>query len=260
MTLYRNTTNYAAQEPRPGIYHHQRRWMTWRRSGKDLSVDVETIIKKPTPEFSLRFHVGGSWSETPFDGHLTILGTGFFWSVGALWNLADRIVREERHKYEGRDLQLSIHNGSLWWKAWVHPDTWCRGEFAAWRDSNIALNPLTILLGAKRYWYEDIETAELAVRMPEAEYPVNVTLQRQTFGRPKSSKRIASWIVDVEAPKGVPYRFDHSGGWKGDRVYGFSVNLRERRTDWQTDAQAAIEAWVLKHRAESGFREPQEAE
>ncbi|MBF6358163.1 hypothetical protein IU449_27070 [Nocardia higoensis] len=260
MRLHRHTVDRAAQSPNSSVYHHKSRYATiFRDSGRDLSAQLETVIKKPTPEFSARFHVGGGWSETPFDGHLTILGSGFYWGLGAGWKLAERLTREKRHKYEGRDLQLSIHDGSLWLKAWVHGDSWERGEFAKWRDRSFNLNPLDRLYGRPRYWFEDIETAAIAIRMPEAVYPVVAKLQRQTFGRPKSKKRVASWTVDVDAPKGIPYRADLSG-WKGDRVHGFGVTLRERREDWTVDARAAIEAYILKHRADTGFRTPEPVE
>jgi hypothetical protein len=257
LRLHRFTVDRAAQEPQADVFHHKGWYATLYGTdgGRDVSAQLETILRKPQAEFSARFHVGGEWSETPFDGHLTILGSGFYWGLGAFGKLADRITREKKHKYEGRDLQVAIHNGKLWVKAWTHQGHWECGEFADWRDRSFKLNPLDILFGERRYWYEDVENAAIAVRMPEGTYPVRATLQRQTFGRPKSKKRTASWIVDVDAPKGVPYRRDLSG-WKGDRAYGFSVPLREKRADWAVDARVAIEAWVLQRRADSGFRSP----
>lgn len=220
----------------------------------------EVIAKKPDPEFSARFHVGTAGSETPFDGHLTVLGSGIYWGTSIGRKLADRITREKKHKWEGRDLQLSIHNGSLWIKAWVHPGTWERGEFAPWREKSIDLNPLTHLFGRKRYWYEPIGSHAFDIEMPEGSYPVVATLQRQLLGRPKLKRRVESLTVDVEADKGIPSHYDKSGGWKGDRTYGFSVPFRSEREDWQVDAKAAITAWVYQQRANSGFREPQAAD
>lgn len=248
----------AAQDHRPGVIHHKSWHLTgFRDKGRDFSLQAETILRKPSLEFSARFHVGGGWSETPFDGHLTILGSGIYWGVGAGGKLAEWFTRRDKHRYEGRDLKVSLYDGSLWWKLWTHDGHWERGEFARWRDRSSDLNLLNRLFGRARYWYEDEATAAIAVQMPEGVYPVKATLQRQLFGRPKLKKRVQSWVVDVEAPKGIPERRDLSG-WKGDRVYGFGVGLKERRQDWAVDAKAAIESWVLKQRADSGFREPQE--
>jgi hypothetical protein len=254
----------AARDPKPSVYHYKRRFLTLRRDEnsdrKLFAGHLETILRKPVPEFSARFHVGTAGSETPWDGHLTILGSGFYWGIENGGKLAHRLTRCKEHKWEGRDLKLSIHDSKLWLKVWVHPDSWTRGHFARWRDRSFKLNPLDILYGEQRYWYEDEAQAVIGVRMPEDTYPVKATLQRQKFGRPKSNRRIESWTIDVDAPKGIPYRADHSGGWKGDRVYGFGVDLPHRRDDWVTDAQAAIEAWVLKQRADSGFRRPDPVE
>ncbi|WP_280389833.1 hypothetical protein [Nocardia wallacei] len=261
MRLHRYTIDRAEQNPRADVLHHKSWYLRAYRDGKrDFGLQAETIIQKPEPEFSLRLHVGGRWSETPWDGHLTILGSGIYWGISAFGRLAEWISREAKHKYEGRDLKISIHDSRLWLAIWTHPSDWQKGEFAAWRDRSIKLNPLDILYGERRYWHEDEAHAVIAVRMPEDTYPVKATLQRRKLGRPKARKRIESWTVDVDAPEGIPYCVDRSGGWKGDRAYGFGVDLKDRRADWAIDAQAAIEAWVLKRRADSGFRRPDPVE
>ncbi len=250
---------------RPGRYHHLRRFLTiYRGKGegdrKLFAGHIETIVQRPRAEFSVRFHVGTAGSETPFDGHLLIFGTGFYWGIENGRKLADRITREKAHKYEGRDLALRFHDGRLWVTAWVHPDHWSRGEFARWRSASIRLNLLDRILGERRYTYENLEWALIAIEMPEGTYPVRATLQQVSYGRPKSKRSIKSLAVDIEAPKGIPDRFDPSGGWKGDRVYGFGVELKERRRDWAFDAENAIKARIYKTRSERGFREAQEVE
>lgn len=258
--VHRHAINELAHRTRRGVFHHWRGFLTVRRCEDSPTLfggRIETILRTPKPEFSARLHVGTAGSETPFDGHLTILGSGFYWGIENGGRLADWLTREERHKWEGRDLQLSVHGGRLWLSAWVHPGTWERGEFAKWRSDSWPIHPLDILFGRPRYWHEDVDVAQLDIEMPEATYPVTATLQRHLYGRPKSKRREAKWVVDVEAPKGVPNRHDRSGGWKGDRVYGFGVGLRERRNDWAVDAKAAAEAHILRDRADSGFRAPE---
>lgn len=161
--------------------------------------------------------------------------------------------------YEGRRLQIRTGDGKLWTEIWTRKNGWKRGEFAEWRSRSYNLNPLDILFGEQRYWYDDMDSADLVVQLPEGEYPVKLKLQQQRFGRPKLPHRhVKSWTVDVRADecKGIPDHYDSSGGWKGDRVWGFSVKLNARRKDWPVDAKAAIESRILKSRADSGFREP----
>ncbi|CAN5145394.1 hypothetical protein BH11ACT6_BH11ACT6_34720 [soil metagenome] len=161
--------------------------------------------------------------------------------------------------YEGRRFQVRTSDGKLWLEIWTLKNGWTRGQFAEWRSRSIKLNPLDLIFGSQRYWYDDVDHADILVQLPEAEYPVKATLRQQRHGRPKLPKRhVKSWSVNVDAAesKGIPNRFDHSGGWKGDRVWGFGVKLKDRRRDWTVDAKAAIEARILKDRADSGFREP----
>jgi hypothetical protein len=89
------------------------------------------------------------------------------------------------------------------------------------------------------------------------EYPIVVKLQEQSYGREKSKHKVISYCVDVTAKRGIPDSYDHSGGWKGDRVYGFSVNVKNHGDGWEIDARNLITAYILKNRGESGFREAQ---
>jgi hypothetical protein len=257
MKFHHHSIDEAAEYPSAKVFHHKRRfWRLYREGARTRRAHIETIVRKPEATFGLEFEVGGRGDDDTFSGHLTILGSGLYWGIETGWKLADWLTREKRHEWEGRQLAVRIHDARIWFDVWTHPLNHETGEFADWRHANFHLNPLDALYGEKRYWYEDVESTDLVARMPEGDYPVTATLQRQTLGRPKLKKRMASWTVNVDAPKGVPYCVDHSGGWKGDRVYGFSVKLRERRKNWEVDAQAAIEAWVLQRRADNGFRSP----
>lgn len=249
-----------------GTIHHLRQFWTIHRGNSDRQLfagHIETILRKPRLEFSARFHVGTAGSETPFDGHLTIFGSGIYWGTENGRKLASRITREKKHQYEGRDLSINLYGeGSrrLYWRIWTHQDRTERGEFAKWRDSSVNLNLLDHWFGQKKYTYTDLEWALIAIVMPEGTYPVRATLQEVSFGRPKTKRPVKSLTISVDAPKGIPTHYDKSGGWKGDRTYGFSVGFKERREDWAIDAGNAITAWVYDHRARSGFREAQAEE
>lgn len=267
--------------------------------GSILDGYLELVVSKPTGEFAFDFEVGTAGSETPFDGHVKIAGTTIYWGLKQGSKLADKITQlwlnrlpnrlteacldntcgcppwnpgatMKRHhgrngkpcnsRYDGRQLKVYTYEQRLWWQIWTREGGWERGEFANWRSGSIHLNPLDVIFGSRRYWYDDVEEARILIDMPEAVYPVKATLQQQRFGRPKlPGRHIKSWSVDVRADecKGIPNRYDASGGWKGDRVWGFGVKLKARRNDWPIDAKAAIEARILKDRADSGFRKPQ---
>jgi hypothetical protein len=253
----------------------QRKWVHWRgfahcygAGDRELGqFQLEVVVQPPLPEFSAALSVGTAGSETPFDGHLTIAGTGVYWGTSVGRRLAHQLSQrllnrcsEHNHQHESRQLRVAVHDGRLWWELWTHSGHWQRDEFANWRAGNARLNPLDLLWGQRRYWYQDVDQAFIVLEMPEGHYEVKATLQRQLCGRPQAKRRDASWVVDIDSTHGVPTHFDHSGGYKGDRTHGFGVGLPRRRRDWHIDAKAAAEAWVLEQRARTGFREAQAAQ
>lgn len=289
---------HTIQEPPRGRMIWYPRWFFKLYRGPEhgertiLGGHVELVLSKPTDEFGLNFEVGTRGSETPFDGYVKIAGTTVYWGIEQGGRLAELITQRwmtrsrmaiaclddicncppnyptgstknhpnGENRYEGRRIQIRTGDGRIWLELWTRKNGWTRGEFAEWRSHSIKLNPLDVIFGEKRYWYDDVDQARILIDMPEAVYPVKATLQQQRFGRPKLPKRhVKSWVVDVDAAecKGIPDHFDHSGGYKGDRVWGFGVSLKAHRPDWQIDAKAAIESRILKDRSDSGFRKPQ---
>lgn len=269
MKFWRHAINEAATERSRKLVHWRGFLTVYADPPADSREEVgrqlvnghlEVVVAKPQPEFSIRFHVGTLGSETPWDGHLTIANTGFYWGLSIAQKLADRLTRCTAHRWDGRDISIWVFHGRLHWRIWIHPDNWTRGEFAKWRENSVDVNPLDIVFGRPRYWYEDAEQIGLTIDLPEGSYPVVAKLQQQLHGRPKAKRRRRSWSLDVRADKGIPNRYDKSDGWKGDRVYRFGVKLAQHRTDWPIDAKAAITARILNDRADSGFRTAQEVQ
>jgi hypothetical protein len=245
--MYHFTINEAEKHPKPNVLHHRRRF--W--NGKRHDGHVETIIVRPEARFAWTFHVGNAGSETPFDGHVILFGSGLYWGVSWGRNLAQRITTSAEHKYDGRDLGVQIHDGKLWVSAWIPRDRWKRGEFARWRNVSFALNPVEWFLGPKRFSYVDVETADVELEMPEGKYPVTLKLQSSTLQRTKGGRVLRrELVVDVSADKGVPTEPD---SWKGGSSYGWGVKVSDRR-DWVREATLAAEAWVSSQRARRGFR------
>lgn len=270
--VHRFAIDERARRPRPGELVHWRGFITVREheDGKQLfGGRLEVHLGAHFHDaFAVRFHAGTLGSETPFDGHLCILGAEVYWGLENGRHFANWLTHlaGEKHRYDGRDLQIrmgklaGLGNGDLSWTLWTHSDRYERDEFASWREGRLKLDLLEQIWGPKNYTYEDLATAAFVVDMPEGSYPVVVTLQQQTRKRTKSKRIIEQYLtLDVHANHGIPYRYDSSGGWKGDRVYGFHVRFKmPRKADWQIDAKAAVTAWVYQHRADSGFRKAQE--
>lgn len=258
MKFYKSTHDERKRHPAKGVVHHKRRFF-YKEVPEDLKdlFRIETIVRKPRAEFSIKFHVGNAGSETPWDGHLNVLGSAFYWGISPGRDLAQKLTTNKKHKYDGRDISLRLSDRRAYFKLWAPSDRWERGEMARWRDSSFRISPADILFGAKRYSYKDLSIARMEIDLPEGSYPVIVKVQEQTLARTKSKRVIEKkLILDVEAPKGIPIYVDHSGGWKGDRVYGFGVGLKELRANWVQDAKNAITAWALAERAKNGFVKP----
>lgn len=232
----------------------------------------ETIIRKKHPLVNLlstRFHIGNGGSETPWDGHCIIFGMGFYWGHSGFRKLAEWLTRCSGYKYDTRDWVIRISDGSLWWEFANHSD------MCGYDDRNIRLRKknhrrgsfnLSIaeaIWGPKRYSYVDEDEFEADIVMPEGSYPAVIKLQKVRFGRTKvaKSKHETEWHLDVDVPKGVPSHYDRSGGWKGDRTYGFGVKFKlPNLIGWEQDALNCVTARVFEMRGESGFREPQEVD
>lgn len=262
MRLHRYTINELERQPQPGVLYYKRRFWTLYKAEERESASwhLETRIIKPTCKFGFTFHVGNAGSETPFDGHLVLFGSAVYWGISSGRKFAQWLTSSPENKYDGRDISIRVDGTTVWLNFWHPRDRWSRDEFAKWRHFSFNLDPRQRLWGPKRWSYEDLDVAELQIEMPdEGAYPVKVTLQRATLARTKRLGKALDQHLsfDVDAPKGIPSHYDKSGGWKGERTYGFSVRANSQRKDWPVDAKAAITAWVYDRRARSGFRKAQ---
>lgn len=224
----------------------------WSQNQQEFKVEIP-IRRKPTAEFSLRFHVGSRGSETPWDGHLTVGGTGIYWGLGMGGHLAHRITGGR-----GRDVGLALHDRQVWWKLWADPDSSSRDQ-PKWWEGNFTVDPTEWIWGRRRYTYDDVgapvtldlfETAEGTVH-----YDVVLQLQRGWRGwvkrpRPRGRDR---WLVTWDSKTGLPFRHHE---WKGDEVYGSSVELTDaeaRSKDWTRYAAEKLRADMTADRLRYGW-------
>lgn len=237
---------------------------------------VEIPVRKKIKEhwFGIHFHVGNNGSETPWDGYLTLFGTTIYWGHTGFRKLADRISKCEGYKYDHRDFTIKVSGTDIYYDLWSHSDMcethsrWVeRGKKVKWkknwRSGSINLSIPKAIWGPKRYSYEDLDTHQAILSFPDGDYAVILTLQKQFYGRTKidKSKHEVSFAVDVDAPRGIPSHVDHSGGWKGDRTFGYGVeieidHIQNGELMWKGKAEVAAKNWVLRERERTGFVKP----
>jgi hypothetical protein len=197
------------------------------------------------PKIGFTFKVGNKGSEHTLaaDFHLPWIGSLYLhterfgaWLVRCL----------NPTGYHSRVVSVEAHNGHLYWRLWAKRDEQSRDD-PWWMSGDVQIDPRTILLGAKRYAYEDCGAKVSAtVRMPHGDdHPVVLQLQRQTFGRMRGRKRL-SWAVDWDAPKGI----STEPGGRG-RIYGSGVKVSDasvKAGGWPTEAASLIAVRLTEDR------------
>ena len=262
-------------------YYMRRFWHMYRVYPDGMERNVgeyhyELLIRRKIENLiALRFHIGNDGSETPWDGHLTILWVSFYWGYSRGRRLASWLTRCSGYKYDSRDWTFRISDKHVWWEFANHSDM-CdktrpkargyvkgrnnkkRRRYNSWRRGSWNLSILDKIWGPKRHTYEQVDGFATMLKFKgEGEYPVIIDLKRVYFGRTKvdRSRHIVTWALEVDAPGGIPTHVDHSGGWKGDRTHGFGLDFQPPvMAEWRIDAEAAVRAWVLKERSRTGVR------
>ena len=249
----------------PGVLWHMRMFWTIYLMPAEIqkfACHLELILKKPEMRFAFRFKIGNSGSENPFAGHVLFMGSGWYWGIERGRRLADWIT-SRKHKWSTREFKVDISNHgdgtTIYWNLFAFvSDT--GGTKYTWLNNSASLSLAEWIWGPKRYSYEDLGVWETTLDMEEDSYPALLTLQKQTLKRVKAKRVISEeMVVDVEAPKGIPTHFDQSGGWKGDRTYGFGVGLPNfdlvtvEKDEWYMEAYVAVRDWVLDYRKKHNF-------
>lgn len=242
-----------------------------------LLLGLEYYFRKWRNEFSLQFSIGNAGSETPFDWHISIGGQALYFQTAVGRRLAHWLT-SRKGGYYTRVFHLGKFGEStdLRWEIWAEKNEWS-SEDPWWMHGSINLSIKDRLWGKLYYSYEVVKPAvEMVLDFPKEDghYPVILELQRSILKRKKRDKIYdEKLLVEVEAPKGVPTHYDSSGGWKGDRTYGWAVPWPNKMpfqravygvdepvevTDnWADLALRAVKLNVIKTRRESGFTEPQ---
>lgn len=129
------------------------------------------------------------------------------WSVWLHWDppfvpvekrTGRALRRWEAKDFSEKEIGWAFHGGTLFWTVWKDPSHWSRSD--GWRHSSV--NFVNWVLGKTIYSEDDLSTTQTVVAMPEATYPVEVTLQRARWSRPRGffgigEKEIRRAQVDV---------------------------------------------------------------
>ncbi len=198
-----------------------------------------------------QFKVGNGGSE-----HTLALDLHTLWVSLYLWteNHGTWLVRRlNPTSLYSRETGLRFVRGRIEWKLWAQRDQRGPGE-QKWRNSSVSLRWIDGLFGPKQYTHTDVPGGEVArvVRMPEADYLVNLKLQRVTFGRRRLRRRYHSFSVDWSAlGQGIPTK----GPLRG-RIFGSSVTVSPLSVDagtWAAEAVARIAARITESRTGYGW-------
>lgn len=224
---------YGATGAMPGPWPKTPTW--------DLSTQL--CIGSSSPGFGAELKVGSGGSENATAGHLR-LGRLFaiYVSTGELGRGLQR--RLNPTGYESKVTGLTVGHGRIHWQVMAPRDSWSRST-PRWRDGSIRYRILDILLGEKRYAYEDVDQAAATLTLPHGDaHEITMRLQRRTVARKRGRSRFDAWTVDWDARAGIPTK-PHGRG----NVSGMSVQLTGADIDaWQPTALESITAQITNMR------------
>ena len=233
---------FKINELEPGRSHRDteaiyyvRRFITIRWGGEDgkqiYAGHLEVRITRPKLDLGWQLKIGSKASETPWDGYIKLFGFSAYWGFENGKKLA-HFLTSRKGGYHNRQTGFYTYSENrgdrdLYWSFWSDDDA-PRGKH---RSGSFSLSPAEWIKGSLRYKYLEVAKFDTELELPDGTYPVTITLQRQIRYRTKRPNQILEqkWVLDVDAPKGVPTHYDKSGGWKGDRTYGWGVPFKEIR-------------------------------
>lgn len=161
--------------------------------------------------------------------------------------------------YQSRVIDIGCYPGHLHWRLWAKRDEHSQ-DTPRWQDGSVRIDPRDILLGERRYHYEDVGEKVIAtLRLPHGDnHQMVLQLQRKTYGR-KHGRKVHGWAVDWDCRGGIPTR---PGDCDGRGVWGSGVDLPGEPNDrpWTPAALAAIATQITEWRDRNGYRAPEAVE
>lgn len=176
------------------------------------ALDVEVVLGRRAFRVGAGMKIGNGGSENPIAAHVHLepLGSLYFGTEGFGRGLQHRL---NPRGSDSRVIEADIDHERLRWSLWARRNAWSRSD-PRWMHGSVRLDPRDILLGDRRYSYEDVgDPVAAVVRMPHGDdHDVTLQLQRQRLGRPRGRRTTESWSVDWKAGPGIPTRPGDRGG------------------------------------------------
>lgn len=263
-----------AQSPRPG---RRSRWACCDRCGLRLKQPVDSDLEigqpytDPLPSApAARGTVGGQLIIGPSHDAVSVSvkigNAGSEHTLAAhlhLHHLGALYLHTERHGtwlqrrlnptgYQSRVIEISAHDGHLYWQLWAKRDESKRSD-PCWMRGSIQLDPRTMIWGPKRYSYTDSgDPVTATVRMPHGDdHEVKLQLQRQSFGRARGGRTKLSWSVDWSARPGIPTKNGDRGVVSASGVAVSDAAVRDG--GWVEEACAAVATQMTRDRIRYGY-------
>jgi hypothetical protein len=207
--------------------------------------------------------VGSGASEQPLAASLSLgwFGALSLATTGHGRGVQRRLNPDRDKTYLSKVIKVDVWRGRLAWRLWAARDKTC-GETGLpwWRDGELNLRIGDRLFGRREWDHTDVPggVASRLVRMPEADYLVQLKLRQVTVGRAggpfgtgRARRRLpyeVSWSV---LGKGIPTE----GPLRG-RIFGADVKVSDAAVEagtWPAAAAAAIATDVADWRTRKGW-------
>ncbi len=153
------------------------------------------------------------------------LGAEEDWTASLRFGLASLYISFPIKKFRGfddaREISISLHSGSLFWRFWTNPMSWT-SDTPRWREGSF--NFADFFLGRTKCEHRDLEARDVLIPMPERAYPASAKLQEWTWKRPRWFMRKVV-RVEIEIPDGIPFPGKGESSWNcgDDATYSIST-------------------------------------
>lgn len=213
-----------------GNFKSLRAWLH-RRTGGEANVEMAI----GTENRGVGLHIDGG--DQKVGGHVAVGGLWLSFSTERLApELLYRLLgvhyeRAEPFDYErfkacDRAIDISMHNGSLWWTLWMNRDEW-RSSDPKWRRGHF--DPRDFFLGKSEVTKRHDRTDKVEIPLPEGVRPATIEWTVYTAKRTRWpwARSWRSATVTPEKPVGVPGKGENAYDCGDDAIYSQSTDARD---------------------------------
>lgn len=156
-----------------------------------------------------------------------------------------------RGSRKDRKLELSVHNGTIWWKLWVDDNSWTE-DFPRWRRSNF--DPMRRFFGLhETSQREVIAEHTVIIPMPERNYVGTAKLIEMKRWRKRLPYFKTTWMqASIEIPEGIGVPGKGENSWDLDDDATFGISMRANNIE---EAIGHLVGSVMRERAKYGGSE-----